>query len=431
MSETVIICGAGVDKSPGLDFPLATELVPQIRQYLQTDEGKEIDKALRKILPGLRFSYDKFIKNAIDKLSNDFRGQVATIVENISREVEKEETGEEDKKLGNLISALLIKIQRLQEDVKLDTETEKLIKAVFGDDIGTIDDENIIELPKLTFSDVFNTVMRKVFERSLNEPQHPILKHVRGNLMDFERLLMDNFIGFYTQSIPQMKNYMYLSWTLWAYLKSKENTILNGDSSHKLPFYSALPDDWRLITLNYTSFAEIRDSASLYFHGNLSEFVRMKDRQLCPIDNHHNINLAEFIENIVGDNTDFKKTKNPLCVIPSIIPPLKMKPVLSNAFIETWYKTKEVITEASRLIVAGYSFNYADEHFNDIIRNNKDKEISIIDPFAELVVANLENIFSYRMVDYVTNSFQGKKSYSKDNLQIVAATATEIDWDGI
>ncbi|HHD64125.1 MAG TPA: hypothetical protein ENK96_07175, partial [Desulfobulbaceae bacterium] len=92
MSETVIICGAGVDKSPGLDFPLATELVPQIRQYLQTDEGKEIDKALRKILPGLRFSYDKFIKNAIDKLSNEFRGQVATIVENISREVEKEET---------------------------------------------------------------------------------------------------------------------------------------------------------------------------------------------------------------------------------------------------------------------------------------------------------------------------------------------------
>jgi hypothetical protein len=43
MSKTVIICGAGVDKSPGLDFPLATELVPQIRQYLQTDEVKEID----------------------------------------------------------------------------------------------------------------------------------------------------------------------------------------------------------------------------------------------------------------------------------------------------------------------------------------------------------------------------------------------------
>jgi len=105
MSKTVIICGAGVDKSPGLDFPLATELVPQIRQYLQTDEGKEIDKVLRKILPGLRFSYDKFIKNAIDKLSNEFRGQVATIVENISREIEKEETVEDDKKLGKLINS--------------------------------------------------------------------------------------------------------------------------------------------------------------------------------------------------------------------------------------------------------------------------------------------------------------------------------------
>jgi len=65
LSETVIICGAGVDKSPGLDFPLATELVPRIRQYLETDEGKEIDKAFRKILPCLRCSYDKFIKNVI------------------------------------------------------------------------------------------------------------------------------------------------------------------------------------------------------------------------------------------------------------------------------------------------------------------------------------------------------------------------------
>ena len=428
MSKTIIICGAGVDKSPGLDFPLATELVPQIRQYLETDEGKEIDKALRKILPSLRFSYDKFIKNSIDKLSNEFRGQVATIVENISREVEKEETGEEDKKLGKLISALLIKIQKLQEDVKLDTETEELIKAVFGDDIGAIDDENIIELPKLTFSEIFNTVMRKIFERSLHEPQHPILKHVRGNLMDFERLLMDNFIGFYTQSIPQMKNYMYLSWTLWAYLKSKENSILNGDSSHTLPFYSALPADWHLITLNYTSFAEIRDSDSLYFHGNLSEFVRMKDRQLCPIDNHLNISLNEFIENIVGGNTDFKKTKKPLCVIPSIIPPLKMKPVLSYAFIETWYRTKKIISDATRIIIAGYSFNYADEHFNDIIRNNKEKEISIIDPYAESVLANLENIFSYRRGDYVINSIQNKTSYSRDKLKIIKAKASDMDW---
>lgn len=431
MNKTVVICGAGVDKSVGLDFPLAPELVPEIRKYLETEKGKEIDKVLRKILPGLRFSYDKFIKNAIDKLSNEFRGQVAMIVENINKEIGKEETGEDNKKLGKLINALLIKIQKLQEDVKLDSDTEELIKAVFGDDIGTIDDENIIELPKLTFSEIFNTVMRKIFERSLYEPQNPILRHVSRNLMDFERLLMDNFIGFYTLAIPQMKNYMYLSWTLWAYLKSKENAILNGESSQELPFYSALPESWYVVTLNYTSFAKIRNENSLYFHGNLSEFVRMKDRQLCSIDNHHDIDLPEFIENIVGGNTDFKKIKNPPCVIPSIIPPLKMKPVLSNAFIETWYKTKEIITRATKIIIAGYSFNYADEHFNDIIRNNKDKKILIIDPYAESVVGNLENIFSYRMDDYVINKVQDKKSYSKDKLKIIKATATEIGWGSI
>jgi len=431
MSKTVIICGAGVDKSSGLDFPLATELVPQIEQYLETDEGKKIDKALRKILPGLRFSYDKFIKNAIDKLSNEFRGQVAAIVKNIDKEIEKEEVAEDDKKLGKLINALLKKIQKLQKDVKMDNETEELIKAVFGEDIGTIDDENIIELPKLTFSEIFNTVMRKIFEQSLHEPQNPILKHVSSNLMDFERLLMDNFIGFYTNSAPQMKNYMYLSWTLWAYLKNKENAILGSISEQELPFYSVLPEDWHMVTLNYTSFAKIRDNHSLYFHGNLSEFVRMKDRQLCSIDNHSKICISEFIEKIVGENTNFPKKKTPNCVIPSIIPPLKMKPVLSNAFIEIWYNAKKVITGATKIIVAGYSFNYADEHFNDIIRNNKDKDILIVDPYAESVVSNLENIFSYRMDNYVKNKVQGKSSYSKDNLKIIKASATEIDWGNI
>lgn len=74
---TVVICGAGVDKSEGIDMPLAAELVPKIRAYLKTTEGEKVDQTLRSILPNLRFSYDKFIKEAVEKLSNEFRGQVA------------------------------------------------------------------------------------------------------------------------------------------------------------------------------------------------------------------------------------------------------------------------------------------------------------------------------------------------------------------
>ena len=65
-------------------------------------------------------------------------------------------------------------------------------------------------------------------------------------------------------------------------------------------------------------------------------------------------------------------------VIPAIIPPLKLKPVLSNRFIKIWHKAGEWIENAKKIIIIGYSFTYSDEHFNDILRNNRDKEIVII-----------------------------------------------------
>ncbi len=427
--KTVVICGAGVDKSDGINMPLASELVPHIRDFLKTSEGQPIDKALRNILPHLHFSYDKFIKDAIDKLSNEFRWQVADIVDRINRQLESDEINDTDKKMGRLIVALLTKIQKLQEDVRLDDETEALINEVFEGEI-PVEDDNIIDLPKLSFTDVFNTVMRRIFERSLDEPSHPILQYVRGNLMDFERLLMDSFIGFYTNTESQIKNYMYLSWTLWAYLKHCEAACLKDLPT---PFYCDLPDDWTMITLNYTSFARKRfgDDRALYFHGDLSSFVRMRDRQLLPIDNYDGIKIADFIKDIVGENTHFDKGKSPSCVVPSIVPPLKMKPVLSNAFIDIWYRSKDAIAKADKLVVVGYSFNYADEHFNDLIRRHKNKSILVIDPYAEGVRGNLRNIFSHGADDYVSTQFQGKPCFCKDGLKITKAKATEIDWTKI
>lgn len=425
--STVIICGAGVDKSDGINMPLGVELVPHIRDFLKTDDGQAIDKALRDVLPNLRFSYDKFVKSAVDKLSNEFRSQVTVIVERINIQIEKDDTNEQDRRMGKLIVALLTKIQRLQDDVRLDEKTAELITEVFQGDV-SIEDENIIDLPKLSFTDVFNTVMRRIFERSLDEPHHPILQHVRGNLMDFEKLLMDNFIGFYTESESQMKNYMYLSWTLWAYLKYRESKVNGG--ADKIPFYGAVPADWRMITLNYTAFARKRTATepALYFHGDLSSFVRMRDRQQMSIDGYGNLNMLGFIKDIIGANTSFDKGKRATCVVPSIIPPLKMKPVLSNTFIETWFRCKEAISEARRIVIVGYSFNYADEHFNDLIRCHKNKPIVVVDPYAEAVRENLMNIFSHRPDDYVCSKVQGKDCFAKDDLRIIKAKATELDW---
>ncbi len=426
MKNTVIICGAGVDKSDGIDMPLAAELVPRIRDFLKTDAGKRVDDALRGILRNLRFSYDKFINDAVDKLAHDFRNQVADIIESMDKQLASGLLGSDDEKLAKLIKALLTKIQKLKEDVRIDDDTEELIREIFGGDI-KVEDEDIISLTKLSFTDVFTTVMRRIFERSLNEPQHPVLRHVRGNLMDFERLLMESFIGFYTGNESQQKRYMYLAWTLWACLKHRECEVLKAGS---VPFYSALPDDWNMVTLNYTAFARKRygNDRALYFHGDLGKFVRMRDRQLVEIDNYDGLDLGCFLDETIKTNTKFGKGSRATCVVPSIVPPLKMKPVLSNAFIDIWYRSKQAIDQAQRIVVVGYSFNYADEHFNDLIRQNKDKELIVVDPFAETVRQNLQNIFSHAQEDYVSSKVQERDCFVKDKLRIIKAKATELDW---
>jgi hypothetical protein len=49
----LLITGAGVDRTPGIDFPLANTLLADVTRYLD-GPGKTVDEALRKMLPGLR-----------------------------------------------------------------------------------------------------------------------------------------------------------------------------------------------------------------------------------------------------------------------------------------------------------------------------------------------------------------------------------------
>ncbi len=81
----LLILGAGVEKSEGIDMPLANELVPQIRNFIHNDKtGKEVDNVLRGIIKGLRFSYDDFIKRTADELASVFKKELDDIVQRIN-----------------------------------------------------------------------------------------------------------------------------------------------------------------------------------------------------------------------------------------------------------------------------------------------------------------------------------------------------------
>lgn len=121
---TVVILGAGVDATDGIGMPLTNEIIPQINEFINTEEGKNIDNELRSRLPNLRFHFDKFIKDTIDRIAQDFGQETRTISRNIQQELETNDAlTDNDRKMGTLIVAILAKVNSLQEGAILDKET--------------------------------------------------------------------------------------------------------------------------------------------------------------------------------------------------------------------------------------------------------------------------------------------------------------------
>ena len=88
---TVIVLGAGVDATEGIGMPLTNELIPKISEFIQTEEGASIERKLRSMIPSLRFHFDKFIKNTIDRIAQDFGREVVSIRDNIQEELRNNE----------------------------------------------------------------------------------------------------------------------------------------------------------------------------------------------------------------------------------------------------------------------------------------------------------------------------------------------------
>ena len=423
MSKTVIL-GAGVDSLSGIAMPLTSELIPQISDFVQTEIGKRIDEKLRLLLPRLRFSFESFVKRSIDKLADEFRREIDTITTNIEHELETNHSlSNPDRKMGELVNRLLRKIKYIQEGAEFDEETEDLIQEVLG---RRIEDEAIIDIKKLSFTDTFKSILQYVLEQSVRNSTNPILRHVYKNLLDIEDLMVKYFIGFYTRKDSDIKTYVYISWMLWAFLKEKEKQVFNDETNH-LPFYSQLQDDWNIITFNYTSFARQKVANSKYFHGSLFDYINMYNRTMMSFEenDYYNTDTFELFERIATPNIDFTESSKKI-VVPAILPPLRIKPVLSSRFISTWYESAQQIIHSDKIIIAGYSFSNTDEHFNDILRGCRDKNIYIIDPVPDLLINNLHSIWSYRRDDFSLTSIQNKETLKAGSLSLIKASADEI-----
>ena len=422
-ARTLVILGAGADAAVGL--PASSQLIPGIVDWLETDEGKVVDDALRKQLKRLTFRFDKFVDDAIDRLAKDLDRERDTICRNVRDELEHNPNlDDSQRKMGSLIVRIFQKITDVKQGAAIDEETEELIREVTGLEPT---DHTIIDFTKLNYTDTFKTIITHILRSSLHDSANPILRHVYKNLLDIEQLMAQYFYGFFTGKQGQIKTYLYIAWTLWAYLIHREQE-LNPDLNSQSVYDQLLgKDDIQVVTFNYTTLAAAASPSALYFNGNLTDYVDIENKNDLHIDDIHALDLIAFFRERLPQEMSLEGERIAIPV-PSFMPPLKLKPVISDRYITVWYRTSEAIRQAERILILGHSIHAAESFFCDMVRNNRQAEITLIDRDLDTVCRNLCNTLQLSLNRYTTLTVQNHPGRKYDNrITVVQADLNDVD----
>ena len=430
---TLVVLGAGADATLGL--PTSSNLVPRIVEYLQTAEGVALDESLRKAIGNVRFHFNKFVNDAIDSLAKDLDKELVTICHNITGELEHNESLTEDqRKLGNLIVRLFKKIIDIKSGASIDAETERLIEEVLGT---TVKDDTIIDFSHINYTDTFKAIVVDILQKSMHEAENPILRHVYRNILDIEQLLSRYFYGFYTARVGYVRDYLYISWILWAYLVHEEQQLAGQPSTqeHRAGLYAQLEriasqqqnSTCQLLTFNYTSYARLCSPTTLYFHGSLTEYVDVENKNDFKIEDIHTLDLVQFFRDQLAAEISFAPDHKST-PIPSFLPPLKLQTIISKRYIDTWYQASQMLLRATRIVILGYSFSSTDHFFCEYLRDNHDAQIVIIDKNIEAVSHNICHILQLAPNRYSHQMANGIEMRRYDNrVTIVGADLAEVD----
>lgn len=418
-ARTVVVLGAGVDTAAGFSNPCS--LVPKITEWLETDEGKAVDAALRKLLKGLRFSYAKFVDNAIERLAHDLDRERETICSRVTRELEQNDHLDEgQRKMGLLIVRLFHKITEVKDGAAIDEETEELIREVTGIDPT---EETIIDFSHVNYTKTFEDIVKYILQTSLHDTENPILRHVYTNLLDIGQLLAQHFYGFFTNKPSEIKTYLYIAWTLWAYIVHEEQAVAAGSQSDSVPVYGQLSGrvQVQVVTFNHTTLAAAASPSSIYFNGDLTHYVDVENKNDLQVDDLLSLDLPAFFADRLAGELSLEGDR--LAVpIPSFMPPLKLKPVITGRYVTTWYRTAEAIHRASRILILGHTLHGGDAFFNDMLRANRHAEIIVVGRDLAAACSDVCLTLQLSPTRYTQITVQGHPARKYDNRVTVIAT---------
>jgi DNA-binding transcriptional regulator YhcF (GntR family) len=424
-ARTVVVLSAGVDTAAGFSNPCS--LVPKITEWLETDEGKSVDAALRKLLKGLRFSYAKFVDNAIERLAHDLDRERETICSRVTRELEQNDRLDEgQRKMGQLIVRLFHKITEVKDGAAIDEETEELIREVTGIDPT---EETIIDFSRVNYTKTFEDIVKYILQTSLHDTENPILRHVYTNLLDIGQLLAQHFYGFFTNKPSEIKTYLYIAWTLWAYIVHEEQAVAAGSQSDSVPVYGQLGgrEQVQVVTFNHTTLAAAASPSSIYFNGDLTHYVDVENKNDLQVDDLLSLDLPAFFADRLAGELSLEGDR--LAVpIPSFMPPLKLKPVITGRYVTTWYRTAEAIHRASRILILGHTLHGGDAFFNDMLRANRHAEIIVVGRYLAAACSDVCLTLQLSSTRYTQITVQGHPARKYDNrVTVIAADLHDLD----
>lgn len=424
----VAILGAGADQFYGI--PTVAQLLPEIAEFSRTT-GRDINKVLRSRLGRLQFSFDKHAADRGSALITDLFSGGEELIPTL-RSVATKAKGVP---AAEAVAAVFDHLCNMAEQNQLSADEARALAALIEEKGELGDVEPLLDPTKITLSSLPGQAFRHAYqlvfrgELGLSTREQSALEFFVTATSNIEELLSLYFMRFSIGTDHDRKVFAYLLWMLWAFLWVRSaNLPLKDTSIHvRLPKLGA-----DIVTFNYTT---LFDQSMLervhFFHGRLDEYLRLDTRDLIRIsalsvDNSTDA-IVEFIEALRLDASQL-----PEFDIPAIVPPTSFKPVMSRRQLRCWLAVDDLLQNASRILIVGYSFATADEHFNDLLRHaSATARVVIVNPDALQPAKAASRILGLDASSFVQKRRRSWETFETGRLLSIAARAEDVSQEMI
>ncbi len=427
--KVVFVLGAGVDRV--LQLPLLNTLFRDLNAFV-SGSGADINKAIRSQVKGMRFNLQTYGGDEAENLGQKLLGSHQHLLPNILTAVTKHPDAANVNVAA--IRVLLTKLSAIADQNELDAAIVAQLSRLAGEERSDGGD-TLLDTKHVAFRPTVRQAIKALFSQvsgeipDLTQDEREAFAEVVAILSNFEELLAALFTGYFTKNISDQKKYFYLAWLLWAYIRHREDA---GRRDRDKSFYKTLAElspGGGIITFNYTDFFYGSERPrNGYFHGDCKSMIHFHTREYVP-DNIQlrDANTLERMRDFInGLRTDWT-IDPPMVSLPGIVPPIAMKPIICTEYLERWYECGQTIKMAKTIVVVGYSFGIADEHFNDLVRKgNPRAKLIVVDPALDAVVNRVCQLVQQDREALRASEISGLHCRSGGRLLFVKAKAEEI-----